>query len=147
MGTEGKGGKGSMYGAADSLRNLSEAVDELLEYLPENFLWPSELQAGPKKAGALWRHGSIGGNPDAVWIIAIPSSVSMDTNMLPEEQQGLRPFKARLCAEWLLKAAEKWQWDEVTGTLGRPVGVAIWAETPAEPEGAPQARRKRNAGS
>ena len=41
MGIEGSQGNGSMFGVVDSLRNMTSAMEEILRYLPEDFVWPT----------------------------------------------------------------------------------------------------------
>ena len=54
MSVEGTQGNGSMYGAVDCLRNMSQAMEELLAHLPANFVWPTIVNVSPFSVYVEW---------------------------------------------------------------------------------------------
>ena len=43
-----------MFGVVDSMRNMADAMDELLRFLPEKFVWPTVINASPFSVIAEW---------------------------------------------------------------------------------------------
>ena len=58
MTIEGKEGLGSMYGVVDSMRNMTRAMEELLEFLPQDYVWPTNVNVSPFSVYAEWGRDS-----------------------------------------------------------------------------------------
>ena len=52
---------GSMYGVVDSLHNATEAMRQLEEYLPNGFMWPTNVDVSPGRVTVRWAQGSLKG--------------------------------------------------------------------------------------
>ena len=120
---------GSMFGCVDSLHNLSSALQEILGYLPDNFVWPTILETAPFSAYAEWglRDSTTETARGAVWIHATPEGVKMNADFRPNWPQcGASDFGAKEAAEWLLELTKNWTWDatrsdgRTSSSLSRP---------------------------
>lgn len=116
MNIEGVDGRGSMYGVVDGLRNMTAALESLLEFLPENFVWPTICQASPFSVYAEWGRDDTTQRDEegygSVWLIANPEGVMMNADFRPGWPGcGASPFDAKEAAAWLLELTQNWQWD------------------------------------
>ena len=53
-------GRGSMYGVADSVENMSNAMKEMLKYLPGDSMWPMVWKVSPYQVYAEWGSANDG---------------------------------------------------------------------------------------
>lgn len=121
---------GSMYGCVDSLHNLSSALQEILGYLPDDFVWPTILDAKPFGAYAEWgRHDTQEEMERSVWITATPEGVKMNANFRPDWPDcGASDFDAQIAAEWLQELTKNWSWNatrsggHVSSSISQPSG-------------------------
>ena len=113
MGIENSHGNGSMFGVVDSMRNMASAMEELLPFLPENFVWPTILTASPFSVYAEWgRDDTEERGKESVWIVATPDGVRMNANFRPDWPDcGASEFDAHVAAEWLQDLTKNWKWD------------------------------------
>ena len=113
MGIEHSHGNGSMFGVVDSIRNMADAMEELLRFLPENFVWPTVIDASPFSVIAEWgRDNFTDAMKESMWIIATPESVHMNANFRPDWPDcGASEFDAQMAAGWLRELTKNWTWD------------------------------------
>ena len=111
---------GSMFGCVDSLHNLSTALQEILGYLPDDFVWPTILNTAPFSAYAEWgRFDTTEPMDKSVWITANPEGVKMNANFRPGWPEcGVSEFDAKIAAEWLVELTRNWKWDASRGSDG-----------------------------
>ncbi len=114
MSIEGTNDHGSMYGVVDSLRSMTDAMEQLLQYLPEDFVWPQLVSVSPYSVNFDWGHRDSFEEPlgkPAVWIIAAPEGVVMNANFRPGWPEcGASAFDAEIAAGWLLELTKGWEW-------------------------------------
>ena len=133
---------GSMFGVTASMRNMTEAFEELLQFLPKEFVWPTIMDVSTFSAYAEWgrdstedvnppvglhdlEHVTIHGEWRAVWLVAYPDRVKMNANFRPGWPECEVPdFDARTAAGWLLELTANWEWsatqtDGIYGTTLR----------------------------
>ncbi len=113
MGIENSQGHGSMFGVVDSLNNLASAMTELLQFLPEDFVWPTILNASPFSAYAEWGRDSTTENlRGVVWLSVSSEGVKMNADFRPNWPEcGASDFDAKIAAEWLLELTKDWEWE------------------------------------
>ncbi len=93
-------GHGSMFGVTGSMRNMTEAFEGLLQFLPKDFVWPTMVDVSTFSVYAEWgrnsadvdaavevhdllEHDTIQGVQRAVWLVAYPDGVKMNANFRP----------------------------------------------------------------
>lgn len=114
MSVEGTQGNGSMYGAVDCLRNMSQAMEELLAHLPANFVWPTIVNVSPFSVYVEWgrRESTTDNERESVWLIASPSGLVMNADFRPDWPGcGAAKFDAKTAAGWLLELTKNWEWS------------------------------------
>ena len=107
-------GQGSMFGVVSSMRNMIQAFEELLRFLPDNFIWPTILEVSPFSAYAEWgrRDTTEERMVKSVWMVADPSGVRMNANFRPGWPEcGAADFDARTAAGWLQELTKNWEWS------------------------------------
>ena len=111
MGIEGSPGHGSMYGVVDSFRNAANALSELLRHLPADFVWPTNVTVDPSSVYLEWgRDNSEQPMGAAVWLMASPEGVVMNSTLQPGWPCAALDFNAQLAADWLKELTKDWQW-------------------------------------
>ena len=129
MSIESRGGYGSIYGVVDSMRNMTCAMEQLLRFLPENFVWPTIATVSP--FSVYWEWGQRddttegGKRKGSVWIVASPEGVVMNADFRPDWPDcGASDFDAETAAGWLRELTKNWEWDASrSGTSLRRVDV------------------------
>ena len=113
MAIENSQGHGSMFGVVDSLRNMTNAMEQLLQFLPEDFVWPTILDVSPYSVYAEWgRDNTEEGTGESMWIVARPEGVVMNANFRPDWPAcGASDFDAQTAAGWLKELTKNWTWD------------------------------------
>ena len=116
MSIENNSGYGSMYGVVDSMRNMTSAMEQLLQFLPENFVWPTIATVSPFSVYLEWGHRdetTAGGERrGCVWIVAGPDGVVMNADFRPDWPDcGASGFDAETAAGWLRELTQNWEWD------------------------------------
>ena len=113
MTIEGKESLGSMYGVVDSMRNMTQAMEELLEFLPQDYVWPTHVNVSPFSVYAEWgRDSSKDQMGESVWLVANSEGVVMNANFRPDWPEcGASGFEAQTAAEWLQELTENWEWS------------------------------------
>ena len=106
-------GRGSMYGVVDIMRQLTRALEDLLEYLPTDFVWPTIVDAQPFSGYMEWgRDDSTQPSEHAVWITASPEGVHMNASFPPGwPEVEVLDFDAETAAGWLKDLTRNWIWD------------------------------------
>ena len=129
MDIENSPGHGSMFGVVDSMRNITSAMEELLRFLPNKFVWPTIVTVSPFSVYVEWgrRNNIEEGRREAVWVIASPEDVRMNADFRPDWPDcGASAFDAQVAAGWLQKLTTNWEWDasrsdgRTTVSLRRP---------------------------
>ena len=129
MGIENTQGYGSMFGVVDSLRNMTQAMEELLKFLPEDFVWPTHVDISPFSAYVEWgRDNSYESGGESMWMVADPNGVNMNANFrLGWPECGAANFDAEIAAGWLKELTKNWEWDAhrgaTTGSMLRRVSM------------------------
>ena len=127
-------GAGSMFGVVESMRNMTEALEELTEFLPEEFVWPTAWDVLPFSVCAEWGRSTMDSDADvddtqiqdnitladgtplegvqrAVWLHADERGVKMNATFRPGWPQcGASDFDARTAAHWLEELTRGWKW-------------------------------------
>ena len=114
MSIENTNGYGSMYGVVDSMRNMADAMEQLLRFLPEDFVWPTIFEVSPFSVYAEWgRDDTTSGSVErAVWLVASPEGVVINANFRPDWPGcGAADFDAAMAAEWLQQLTITWEWE------------------------------------
>lgn len=109
---ENVGGRGSMYGAVDTLRHMTKAMEELLEHLPADFVWPTMFDVSAHSGYIEWgRDDSTAAQEPAVWMVASPEGVHMNASFRPNwpDVEAL-DFNAAIAAGWLKDLTRNWIW-------------------------------------
>lgn len=106
-------GRGSMFGVVSSMRNMTQAFEGLLQFLPENFVWPTILDVSPFSVYAEWgRNDATEGMGRAVWMVADASGVTMNANFRHGWPEcGASVFDAQTVAGWLQELTQSWEWS------------------------------------
>lgn len=106
---------GSMFGVVDSLNNMARALEDLLRYLPDKFVWPTTWRVSPYTIYAEWaREDTEEEVKESVWLVATPEGVRMNaTFRLDWPECGASEFDAQTAANWLLELTKNWRWDAV----------------------------------
>ena len=87
MPTEKESSSGSIYGVVDSMRNMTSAMEQLLRFLPENFVWPTLTTVSP--FSVLWEWGHRDkyldkwSNKGTVWLVAGPGGCQDERRFSP----------------------------------------------------------------
>ena len=128
---------GSMFGVTASMRNMTEAFEGLLQFLPKDFVWPTMVNVSTFSVYAEWgrlsanvdaavedhdllEHNTIQGVQRAVWLVAFPDVVNMNANFRPGWPRCEVPdFDARTAAGWLRELTANWEWSatQTNGTI------------------------------
>ena len=113
MGAESLQGRGSMFGVVDSQRQMVQAMEELLMFLPDDFVWPTQWHISPFSAYVeLGRDNSTEEMTQSVWFTASPEGVKMNANFRPNWPEcGASDFDAKVASEWLLELTKNWEWN------------------------------------
>ena len=118
MHVEGTQGRGSMFGAVDSLQNMTRAFEALLEFLPDGFVWPTSFDVSPFMVYASWGRTETeirdrtNENAESLWLVANPEGVKMNANFRPDWPQcGAADFDAETAAGWLKDLTKNWEWS------------------------------------
>ena len=112
MGIEGSPGHGSMYGVVDSVRNAADALSELLQHLPADSMWPTNVSVSPYSVYMEWgRDNSEQPMAVAVWLVASPEGVVMNSTLQSGWPCDALDFNAQLAADWLKELTQAWRWD------------------------------------
>ena len=120
MPTESESSYGSIYGVVDSMRNMTSAMEQLLRFLPENFVWPTLTTVSPFSVHWEWGHRDQyldkWSNKGTVWMIASPEGVVMNADFRPDWPDcGVSKFDAETAAGWLRELTQSWEWDASRG--------------------------------
>ena len=102
-----------MYGVVDNLRNLSKAMDELLPFLPEDFVWPTIVGFSPFQTYLEWgvRDDAQESERGSVWITVGADGIKMNADFRPDWPEcGATKFDAELASQWLKELTKNWQW-------------------------------------
>ena len=112
QGVENQDGKGSMYGVVDNLGRMTKALEETLAFLPENFVWPTNVAVSPFSVYLEWgRDNSEERGVNSVWVIANAEGVVMNADFRPDWPDcGAAEFDAKTLAGWLKELTQKWEW-------------------------------------
>ena len=104
---------GSMFGVVDSMRNMTQAMEELLQHLPENFVWPTTVTVSPFSVYVEWgRENTEEEMNESVWLVADSNGVKANANFRPNWPEcGAMTFDAQSVAEWLQTLTVNWEWD------------------------------------
>ena len=136
MAIEGQGFNGSMYGAVDSLVMAGRAMEELLAFLPADFMWPTNIDVSPGIVTIEWSHEPLRGEGritfgDGVWLKATTVAVTMHA-MFHQEYPHLlgvdEEFKAETMAALLLRLTKDWEWtlmEDGTPMYSRPTAKRL----------------------
>ena len=109
---------GPIYGVVDSLRNATAAMEELAEFLPADFMWPTGIHASPGKVTIEWAQAPLK-EPDritlgdSVWLDATPTDVTMHAifhQVHPYVTGVNEEFKAEAMAALLTVLTRDWSW-------------------------------------
>ena len=103
---------GSMYGLVDSMRHLTKAFEELLEFLPTDFVWPTQISVGPFSIYVEWgRDESTKPMGKAVWLVADANGVKANASLHPDwlDAKDL-DFDAGEVTAWLIYLTQNWDW-------------------------------------
>ena len=113
MNIESSDGRGSTFGIVDSLLYMTKAMEELLVFLPADFVWPTVFQASPFSVYVEWgREDTQQKMGESVWLIASPEGVVMNTNFRPGWPDcGASEFDAQEAGTWLQELTKNWKWD------------------------------------
>lgn len=106
-------GRGSMYGVVDSMRQLTRTFEELLKFLPTDFVWPTLIGVGPFSSYVEWGRDDAteARSEPAVWLTANADGVHMNADF----REGwpnveVLEFDAQIAAEWLQALTRNWKW-------------------------------------
>ena len=84
MGIENEPGHGSMFGVVDSMQNMTQAMAELLQFLPKNFVWPTNVNVSTFMVITEWGRSNFRESiKESVWLVATPDGVRMNANFRP----------------------------------------------------------------
>ncbi len=113
MAIENSEGYGSMFGVVDGMRYMTNAMEELLRFLPKDFVWPTIMEVSPFSVYAEWgRDDTQEKTGEAMWIVARPEGVVMNANFRPDWPAcGASEFDAQTAARWLQELTKNWTWD------------------------------------
>ena len=115
MPVEGMNGNGSMYGVVDNMHVMAGVLEELLQYLPKDFVWPSIVGFSPFSAYLEWGHreNTEGREKGNVWLtVNSGGCVRMNYDLRPGWPEcGAEEFNAAVCAEWLKELTKNWEWE------------------------------------
>ena len=109
---ENVGMHGSMYGLVDSMRHLTKAFEELLDFLPPDFVWPTQMGIGPYSIYVEWgRDDPTKSMGRAVWLVADASGVKANASLHPDSFTAKDlDFVAGDVAAWLIDLTQDWDW-------------------------------------
>lgn len=126
--------RGSMFGIVASMGNMTQAFEELLRFLPKDFVWPTILNVTPFSVYAEWgRDDTTESMEKAVWIIADSSSVRMNADFRPGWPEcGASDFDARIAAGWLQELTQYWEWQVTQNDKGTTGWVLTKVRPPRE---------------
>ena len=104
---------GSMFGVVDNMRKMTQAMEDLLRHLPENFVWPTYVKVSPFSVYFEWgRENTNDEMEESVWLIANEDGVRANANFRPDWPGcGAIKFDAQSVSEWLQKLTRNWEWD------------------------------------
>lgn len=126
---------GSMYGVVDSLHNATEAMRQLEEYLPNGFMWPTNVDVSPGRVAIRWAQSPLK-EPgrttlgDSVCLEATPAGVTMRAFFRQEYPYvaGVNEeFKADVMAALLIALTRDWSWEV------REDGTVMWGSPTTKP--------------
>ena len=126
---------GSMYGVVDSLHNATEAMRQLEEYLPNGFMWPTNVDVSPGRVTVRWAQAPLK-EPgrttlgDSVCLEATPAGVTMRAFFMGEYPYATgvnRQFEADVMVELLIALTRDWDWDV------KEDGLITWHRPMAKP--------------
>ena len=121
MNLEGSPGHGSMFGVVDSMSNLAKAMEDLLRFLPADFVWPTIVKVSPFSIYIEWsaRDDTTEYTREAVWIIANPDDITMNDRFgSGQPTRETFEFDPQLAAEWLKQLTKNWKWTAEQGEDG-----------------------------
>ena len=113
MGIENSTDHGSMFGVVDSMQNMTRAMEELLQFLPRDFVWPTNVSVSTFMVYAEWgRDDSRERATESVWLVATPEGVRMNADFRPDWPNcEVLEFDAATAAGWLQELTKNWEWD------------------------------------
>ena len=126
---------GSMYGIVDSLHNATEAMRQLEEYLPNGFMWPTDVDVSPGKVTVEWAQTPFRESGritlgDSVRLEATPAGVTIRAFFRQEYPYMAvvnEEFKADVMAALLIALTRDWSW-KVRGD-----GTVTWCSPTTKP--------------
>ena len=113
QGFENVDGRGSMYGVVDTMRQLTRALEDLLNFLPADFVWPTQFSLKPLSTYVEWgRDDPTAPSEPAVWLTANAEAVQRNANFRPGwPHVAVLEFDAQTAAEWLQSLTRNWVWE------------------------------------
>ena len=133
---------GSMYGIVDSLHNATEAMRQLEDYLPNGFMWPTDVDVSPGKVTVEWAQTPLRESGritlgDSVRLEATPAGVTIRAFFRQEYpyMAGVNEeFKADVMAALLIALTRDWSWEvrgDGTVTWGSPTTKPLPSDDPS----------------
>ena len=133
---------GSMYGIVDSLHNATEAMRQLEDYLPNGFMWPTDVDVSPGKVTVEWAQTPLRESGritlgDSVRLDATPAGVTIRAFFRQEYPYMAvvnEEFKADVMAALLIALTRDWSWEvggDGTVTWGSPTTKPLPSDDPS----------------
>ena len=135
-------GHDPMYGVPNSMRKATEAMEELAQFLPDDFMWPTGIHAAPGRVTVEWSQAPLRSSGrttfgNSVQMDATPVGVTMRAFFRQKHPYVMtvdEDFRPAAMAELLRMLTRDWSWSVAED------GVAIWrcpATVPLPPDDEP----------
>lgn len=102
-----------MFEFTQSLRNMTDAIEQLDILLGGQFIRPTSFTIGAFAVYAEWgRDNATQPTQDSVWLHAYEDRVLMNANFRDGwPESGALEFNAEQAKEWLLDLTRDWKWE------------------------------------